>query len=167
VVNSDLALVRRFWKNSALLDQYKGRLAFKLDYIGDRTFGTLGNRIAASVLDKGQKTIGFGVSFIHPTRLLPYTVCLIALVIWEWFRRRRSLFAHVQELSTLAERNLMMFCWDPVVQRLVLIAAISFSYSLLVTSGVGGVLRFLRREALSARRSHHVQADHKRYKREY
>ena len=70
----------------------------RVDYIGIALL-TLGVGSLQIVLDKGQEDDWFGSHFIT-TLAITATVCLISLVIWEWFRKEPDYRCpHVQELQ--------------------------------------------------------------------
>ena len=89
-------LVRRFVEDPPYLSRLKAA-GVKLDYIGIALL-TLGIGALQVLLDKGQEDDWFGSHFIT-TLVVVAAVCLISLVIWEWFQKgadhRRP---HVQEL---------------------------------------------------------------------
>src|ERR1700683_5018431 len=77
-------LVRRFVEDPPYLARLRSA-GVKLDYIG---IGLLALGIGALqiLLDKGQEDDWFGSHFIT-TLVVVATVCLIGLVIWEWFQQ--------------------------------------------------------------------------------
>ena len=89
-------LVRRFVEDPPYLAKLKAA-GVKLDYIGIALLA-LGIGALQVLLDKGQEDDWFGSRFIT-TLVVIATVCLISLVIWEWYQKapdhRRP---HVQEL---------------------------------------------------------------------
>jgi DHA2 family multidrug resistance protein len=61
----------------------------RVDYIGMSALA-LGVGSLQVVLDKGQEDDWFG-SHLITTLAITATVCLISLVIWEWFRKDPSM----------------------------------------------------------------------------
>ena len=79
----------------------------RVDYIGI-AFLTLGVASLQVVLDKGQEDDWFGSQFIL-TLAIVATVCLLALVIWEWYRRDPIIDVRMFKSFNFAAANLMMF----------------------------------------------------------
>jgi DHA2 family multidrug resistance protein len=79
----------------------------RVDYIGI-AFLTLGVASLQIVLDKGQEDDWFGSQFIT-TLAVTATVCLISLVIWEWFRKEPIIEVRMFKSFNFAASNLMMF----------------------------------------------------------
>ncbi|MGA8618329.1 MAG: hypothetical protein WB660_07395 [Candidatus Sulfotelmatobacter sp.] len=77
-------LVRRFVEDPPDLARIKAA-GVKLDYIGI-AFLALGVGALQVLLDKGQEDDWFGSRFIT-TLVVVATVCLISLVIWEWYQK--------------------------------------------------------------------------------
>jgi DHA2 family multidrug resistance protein len=101
-----LALVFRFVEDPPYLGRLKAA-GVKLDYIGIALL-VLGVGALQVLLDKGQEDDWFGSRFIV-TLTIVSAVCLVSLVIWEWFRKDPiidvRLFKNFNYLST----NLMFF----------------------------------------------------------
>jgi DHA2 family multidrug resistance protein len=88
-------LVRQFVEDPPYLARLK-RAGVKLDYVGIGLL-VLGIGALQVVLDRGQEDDWFGSHFIT-TLAITAAVCLIALVVWEWFQRAHHRRPHVQEL---------------------------------------------------------------------
>jgi MFS transporter, DHA2 family, multidrug resistance protein len=101
-----LALVRRFVEDPPYLSRLK-RAGVKLDYIGIALLA-LGIGALQILLDKGQEDDWFGSHFIT-TLIVVATVCLISLVIWEWFQKAPIIDVHMFKSFNFASSNLMMF----------------------------------------------------------
>jgi MFS transporter, DHA2 family, multidrug resistance protein len=79
----------------------------RVDYIGI-AFLTLGVASLQVVLDKGQEDDWFGSQFIL-TLAITAAVCLLALVIWEWYRKDPIIDVRMFKSFNFAAANLMMF----------------------------------------------------------
>jgi MFS transporter, DHA2 family, multidrug resistance protein len=79
----------------------------RVDYIGI-AFLTLGVASLQVVLDKGQEDDWFGSQFIL-TLTVVAAVCLVALVIWEWYRKDPIIDVRMFKSFNFAAANLMMF----------------------------------------------------------
>ncbi|MGB2670738.1 MAG: DHA2 family efflux MFS transporter permease subunit [Candidatus Acidiferrum sp.] len=99
-------LVRRFVDDPPYLSRQK-RAGVKLDYIGIALLA-LGIGALQILLDKGQEDDWFGSHFIT-TLVVVATVCLISLVIWEWFQESPIIDVHMFKSFNFASANLMMF----------------------------------------------------------
>jgi DHA2 family multidrug resistance protein len=99
-------LVRRFVEDPPYLSRLKAAGA-KLDYIGIALL-TLGIGALQILLDKGQEDDWFGSRFIT-TLVVTATVCLISLVIWEWFQKTPIIDVRMFKSFNFASANLMMF----------------------------------------------------------
>ncbi len=99
-------LVRRFVEDPPYLARAK-RGGVKLDYIGISLLA-LGIGALQVLLDKGQEDDWFGSRFIT-TLVVVSTVCLISLVIWEWFQKSPIIDVHMFKSFNFASANLMMF----------------------------------------------------------
>jgi MFS transporter, DHA2 family, multidrug resistance protein len=79
----------------------------KLDYIG---IGFLAVGISALqiMLDKGQEDDWFGSHFIT-TLAVTAAICLVSLVIWEWFQKAPIMDVRMFKNFNFATANLMMF----------------------------------------------------------
>jgi DHA2 family multidrug resistance protein len=99
-------LVRRFVEDPPYLSRLK-RAGVKLDYIGIALlfFGIGALQI---LLDRGQEDDWFGSPFIT-TLVVVAAVCLIALVIWEWFQKAPIIDVRMFKSFNFASANLMMF----------------------------------------------------------
>jgi DHA2 family multidrug resistance protein len=78
-----------------------------VDFIGIG-FLALGVGSLQVVLDKGQEDDWFGSHFIL-TLAITATVCLVALVIWEWFRKSPIIDVRLFKNLNFAAANLLMF----------------------------------------------------------
>ncbi len=99
-------LVRRFVEDPPYLRKLKAA-GVKLDYIGIALL-TLGVGSLQVLLDKGQEDDWFGSRFIT-TLVITATVCLISLVIWEWFQKSPIIDVRMFKSFNFASANLMMF----------------------------------------------------------
>ena len=99
-------LVRRFVEDPPYLSRLKSA-GVKLDYIGIALL-TLGIGALQVLLDKGQEDDWFGSRFIT-TLVIVATVCLISLVIWEWFQKAPIIDVRMFKNFNFASSNLMMF----------------------------------------------------------
>ena len=79
----------------------------KLDYIGI-TLLALGIGALQIMLDKGQEDDWFGSRFITVLGVTA-AVCLVSLVIWEWFHDAPVIDVHLYKNINFANANLMMF----------------------------------------------------------
>src|SRR5271155_2609226 len=79
----------------------------RVDYIGI-AFLTLGVASLQILLDKGQEDDWFGSPFIT-TLIVVATVCLISLVIWEWFQKAPIIDVRMFKSFNFASASLMMF----------------------------------------------------------
>src|ERR1700726_2806473 len=99
-------LVRRFVEDPPYLSKIKAA-GVKLDYIGIALL-TLGVGALQILLDKGQEDDWFGSHFIT-TLAVTAAVCLIGLVIWEWFQKAPIVDVRLFKSFNFASSNLMMF----------------------------------------------------------
>src|SRR5579863_8646827 len=99
-------LVRRFVEDPPYLSRLKAA-GVKLDYIGIALL-TLGIGSLQVLLDKGQEDDWFGSHFIT-TLVVTATVCLIGLVIWEWYQKSPIIDVHMFKNFNFASSSLMMF----------------------------------------------------------
>jgi DHA2 family multidrug resistance protein len=99
-------LVRRFVEDPPYVAKLKAA-GVKLDYIGIALL-TLGIGALQILLDKGQEDDWFGSQFIT-TLVIVSTVCLISLVIWEWFQKTPIIDVRMFKSFNFASANLMMF----------------------------------------------------------
>jgi DHA2 family multidrug resistance protein len=85
----------------------RAKAAVRIDYIG---IGLLALGVGALqvLLDKGQEDDWFGSRFIV-TLILVSSVCLISLVIWEWFNATPIIDVRLFKSFNFAMSNLMMF----------------------------------------------------------
>jgi MFS transporter, DHA2 family, multidrug resistance protein len=101
-----LLLVARVVEDPPYLARIKAA-GVKLDYIGIALL-TLGVGALQVLLDKGQEDDWFGSHFIT-TLIVVSTVCLVALVIWEWFQKAPIIDVRLFKSFNFASANLMMF----------------------------------------------------------
>jgi DHA2 family multidrug resistance protein len=99
-------LVRRFVEDPPYL-RLRRSAGVKLDYIGIALL-TLGIGALQILLDKGQEDDWFGSHFIT-TLVVVAAVCLISLVIWEWFQKAPIIDVRMFKSFNFASSNLMMF----------------------------------------------------------
>ncbi len=101
-----LALVFRLIEDPPYLSRLKGA-GVKLDYIGIG-FLALGVGALQVLLDKGQEDDWFGSRFIL-TLAIVSSVCLVSLVIWEWFSKNPIIEVKLFKDFNYLSSNLMMF----------------------------------------------------------
>jgi MFS transporter, DHA2 family, multidrug resistance protein len=101
-----LFLVRRFVEDPPYLSRLKAA-GVKLDYVGIALLA-VGIGALQILLDKGQEDDWFGSRFIT-TLIIVATVCLISLVIWEWFEKAPIIDVHMFKSFNFASSSLMMF----------------------------------------------------------
>jgi MFS transporter, DHA2 family, multidrug resistance protein len=99
-------LVRRFVEDPPYLARLKAA-GVKLDYIGIALL-VVGIGALQVLLDKGQEDDWFGSRFIT-TLVVTATVCLISLVIWEWFQKVPIIDVRMFTNFNFATSSLMMF----------------------------------------------------------
>ncbi|MGA8490048.1 MAG: DHA2 family efflux MFS transporter permease subunit [Terriglobales bacterium] len=101
-----LFLVRRFVEDPPYLSRLKAA-GVKLDYVGIGLL-TVGIGSLQVLLDKGQEDDWFGSHFIT-TLIVLAAVCLVSLVIWEWFVKSPIIDVHMFKNFNFAGASLMMF----------------------------------------------------------
>jgi len=79
----------------------------RVDYIGISLL-TLGVGSLQVVLDKGQEDDWFGSHFIT-TLAITATICLVSLVLWEWYSKEPIIDVRMFKSFNFAAANLMMF----------------------------------------------------------
>ena len=99
-------LVRRFVEDPPYLQRLKGA-AVKLDYVGIALL-TVGIGALQILLDKGQEDDWFGSRLIT-TLVVTSAVCLISLVVWEWFEKSPIIDVRMFKSFNFASASLMMF----------------------------------------------------------
>jgi MFS transporter, DHA2 family, multidrug resistance protein len=99
-------LVRRFVEDPPYISKLKAA-GLKLDYIGIALLA-LGIGALQILLDKGQEDDWFGSRLIT-TLVVVATVCLISLVIWEWYHKAPIIDVHMFKSFNFASSSLMMF----------------------------------------------------------
>src|SRR6202030_1552304 len=101
-----LFLVRQFVEDPPYLKRLRSA-GVKLDYIGIAllAFGVGALQI---LLDKGQEDDWFGSHFITVLAIVA-AVCLIGLVIWEWYQKAPIIDVRMFKSFNFASANLMMF----------------------------------------------------------
>ena len=99
-------LVRRFVEDPPYIAKLKAAGA-KLDYFGI-AFLALGIGALQILLDKGQEDDWFGSRFITTLAVIA-TVCLISLVIWEWYQEKPIIDVRMFKNFNFASSSLMMF----------------------------------------------------------
>src|SRR5215813_12652953 len=99
-------LVRRFVEDPPYLQRLKGA-GVKLDYVGIALL-TIGVGSLQILLDKGQEDDWFGSRFIT-TLIIVSAVCLLSLVIWEWFQKTPIIDVRMFKNFNFASASLMMF----------------------------------------------------------
>jgi DHA2 family multidrug resistance protein len=99
-------LVRRFVEDPPYLQRLRGA-RIKLDYVGIGLL-TVGIGALQILLDKGQEDDWFGSRLIT-TLIVVSAVCLISLVIWEWFEKAPIIDVRMFKSFNFASASLMMF----------------------------------------------------------
>jgi DHA2 family multidrug resistance protein len=99
-------LVRRFVEDPPYLARLKSA-GVKLDYIGIALL-TFGIGALQVLLDKGQEDDWFGSHFIT-TLVVVAVVCLVSLVVWEWFQKNPIIDVHMFRNFNFASSCLMLF----------------------------------------------------------
>jgi DHA2 family multidrug resistance protein len=99
-------LVGRLVEDPPYLARLK-RAGVKLDYVGIALL-VLGIGALQVVLDRGQEDDWFGSHYIT-TLAITAAVCLIALVVWEWFQKAPIIDVQMFRSFNFASANLMMF----------------------------------------------------------
>jgi len=99
-------LVRRFVEDPPYLQRLKGA-GVKLDYVGISLLA-IGVGALQILLDKGQEDDWFGSRFIT-TLVIISAVCLISLVIWEWFDKAPIIDVRMFKNLNFAGASLMLF----------------------------------------------------------
>jgi DHA2 family multidrug resistance protein len=99
-------LVRRFVEDPPYISRLKAA-GVKLDYIGIALLA-IGVGALQVLLDKGQEDDWFGSHFIT-TLVVVSAVCLISLVIWEWYQKAPIIDVRMFKNFNFAFSSLMMF----------------------------------------------------------
>jgi DHA2 family multidrug resistance protein len=99
-------LVRRFVEDPPYLQRLK-RAGVKLDYVGIALL-TVGVGALQILLDKGQEDDWFGSRFITSLAVIS-AVCLISLVVWEWFEKAPIIDVRMFKNINFAGASLMLF----------------------------------------------------------
>jgi len=99
-------LIRRFVEDPPYIAKLKAA-GLKLDYIGISLLA-LGIGALQILLDKGQEDDWFGSRFIT-TLVVMASVCLISLVIWEWYQKAPVIDVRMFKSFNFASASLMMF----------------------------------------------------------
>ena len=101
-----LFLVYQFVEDPPYLARIKAA-GVKLDYIGIALL-TLGVGALQILLDKGQEDDWFGSRFITSLAVTA-VICLLTLVIWEWYQKAPIVDVRLFKSFNFASSNLMMF----------------------------------------------------------
>src|SRR6202035_171838 len=99
-------LVMRLVEDPPYMQRAKGA-GIRIDYIGISLLA-LGVGALQVMLDKGQEDDWFGSRFII-TLAIVSTICLTALIIWEWRHKEPIIDVHLFKSFNFATANLMMF----------------------------------------------------------
>ncbi len=103
-----LGLVLRLVEDPPLLSRLK-RAGVRLDYIGIALL-VLGIGALQILLDKGQEDDWFASHFITGLAIVA-SVCLVSLVIWEWFHKDPIIDMQLFKNFNFLSSNLMMFAF--------------------------------------------------------
>ena len=143
-----LFLVFRLLEDPPWVKRAKGG-GVRIDYIG---IGLLALGIGALqvVLDKGQEDDWFGSHFIATLAIIA-AVCLLSLVIWEWFHKTPIIDIHLFKNVNFLGANVMMFVLGIMLfsslvmmpQFLQTLVGYTAESAGLVLSGGGAILLFL------------------------
>ena len=143
-----LFLVFRLLEDPPWVKRVKGG-GVRIDYIG---IGLLALGIGALqvVLDKGQEDDWFGSHFIATLAIIA-AVCLLSLVIWEWFHKTPIIDIHLFKNVNFLGANVMMFVLGIMLfsslvmmpQFLQTLVGYTAESAGLVLSGGGAILLFL------------------------
>jgi DHA2 family multidrug resistance protein len=101
-----LFLIYRLIEDPPWVKRAKGA-GIKIDYIGVALL-TLGVGALQILLDKGQEDDWFGSNFIL-TLAIVAAVCLVSLVIWEWFHKSPIIEVQLFRNLNFLGANIMMF----------------------------------------------------------
>jgi DHA2 family multidrug resistance protein len=99
-------LVRRFVEDPPYLQRLRGA-GVKLDYVGIALLA-IGIGALQILLDKGQEDDWFGSRFIT-TLVVISAVCLISLVVWEWFEKAPIIDVRMFKNFNFAGASVMLF----------------------------------------------------------
>jgi len=99
-------LIFRLIEDPPYLSRLKAA-GMKLDYIGVALLA-LGIGSLQILLDKGQEDDWFGSRFILTLAIMA-TVCLLSLVVWEWFHKQPVVDVRLFRNFNYASSNVMMF----------------------------------------------------------
>jgi len=99
-------LVRRFVEDPPYLQRLK-RSGIKLDYVGIALL-IVGVGALQILLDKGQEDDWFGSRFITSLVIIS-AICLISLVVWEWFEKAPIIDVRMFKNFNFASASLMLF----------------------------------------------------------
>src|SRR5215471_6303350 len=99
-------LVRRFVEDPPYLQRLK-KGGVKLDYVGIALL-IVGVGALQILLDKGQEDDWFGSPFITTLAVIS-VVCLISLVVWEWFEKAPIIDMRMFKNFNFASASLMLF----------------------------------------------------------
>ena len=128
--------------------QTKGA-GIRIDYVGVGLLA-LGVGALQVVLDKGQEDDWFGSHFITTLAIIA-AVCLLSLVIWEWFQKKPIIDIHLFKNANFLGANFMMFVLGIMLfsslvmmpQFLQTLVGYTAESAGLVLSGGGAILLFL------------------------
>ncbi len=143
-----LFLVFRLLEDPPWVKRAKGA-GIRIDYIGVGLLA-LGVGALQVVLDKGQEDDWFGSHFIATLAIIA-AICLISLVIWEWFQKTPIIDIHLFKNVNFLGANFMMFVLGIMLfsslvmmpQYLQTLVGYTAESAGLVLSGGGLILLFL------------------------
>ena len=143
-----LFLVFRLLEDPPWVKQTKGA-GIRIDYVGVGLLA-LGVGALQVVLDKGQEDDWFGSHYITTLAIIA-GVCLLSLVIWEWFQKTPIIDIHLFKNANFLGANFMMFVLGIMLfsslvmmpQFLQTLVGYTAESAGLVLSGGGAILLFL------------------------
>ena len=143
-----LFLVFRLLEDPPWVKQAKGA-GIRIDYVGVGLLA-LGVGALQVVLDKGQEDDWFGSHYITTLAIIA-GVCLLSLVIWEWFQKTPIIDIHLFKNANFLGANFMMFVLGIMLfsslvmmpQFLQTLVGYTAESAGLVLSGGGAILLFL------------------------
>ncbi len=141
-------LVFRLIEDPPYLSRLKAA-GVKLDYIGI-AFLALGVGALQVILDRGQEDDWFGSHFIV-TLAIVSGVCLVSLVIWEWFNKHPIIEVRLFKNFNYLSSNLMMFNFGILLFSSLVMMPLFLQTLLGYTAELAGFVALWRRFSLAVR----------------